>query len=124
MLNKFMVSGRMTADPEIKTTGENRFCKFTIACERAKRKGEEKPQTDFFDCIAWNRNADVIADWFGKDDMVTLVGSVHINRYEKDVQKRNSTEVKVEEIHFSGGKKNSSQTADDPYIGTENDPHF
>ena len=59
-----------------------------------------------------------------KGDMVTLVGSVHINRYEKDGQKRNSTEVKVEEIHFSGGKKNSSQTADDSYIGTENDPHF
>ena len=44
MLNKFMVSGRMTADPEIKNIGENRLCKFTIACERAKRKGEEKPQ--------------------------------------------------------------------------------
>ena len=40
MLNKFLVAGRMTADPEIQTKGENRLCKFTIACERPKRKGE------------------------------------------------------------------------------------
>ena len=88
MLNKFMVAGRLTADPEIKTVGDNRLCKFTIACDRPKRKGEEKAQTDFFDCTAWNRNADVVVDWFGKGDMVTLVGAVHINRYEKDGQKR------------------------------------
>ena len=70
MLNKFLVAGRMTADPEIKTSGENRLCKFTIACDRPKRKGEENPETDFFPCTAWNRNADVIVDWFGNDHMI------------------------------------------------------
>ena len=125
MLNKFMVTGRLTANPEI----QSRLCKFTIACDRPKHKGEENPETDFFTCTAWNRNADVIVDWFGKGDMVTLVGTVHIYRYEKDGQKRSSTEVKVEEIHFSGGKKreNTAPTAiryDNPYIGTENDPLF
>ncbi len=98
MLNKFLVAGRMTADPEIKTIGENRLCKFTIACDRPKRKGEETAETDFFPCTAWNRNADVIVDWFGKGDMVTLVGTVHNNRYEKDGQKRSAIEVKVEEM--------------------------
>ena len=122
MLNKFMVAGRLTADPEIKTVGENRLCKFTIACDRPKRKGEETAETDFFPCTAWNRNADVIVDWFGKGDMVTLVGSVHNNRYEKDGQKHSSTEVHVEEIHFSGNKKhiaheNSSYNAQ--YTGEE-----
>ena len=118
----------MTADPEIKTIGENRLCKFTIACDRPKRKGEENPETDFFPCTAWNRNADVIVDWFGKGDMVTLVGSVHNNRYEKDGQKRSSIEVKVEEIHFSGGKKKQENTAPtdngNPYAGTPDDPLF
>ena len=52
MLNKFLVAGRLTADPEIKTVGENRLCKFTIACDRPKRKGEENPETDFFPCTA------------------------------------------------------------------------
>ena len=129
MLNKFLVAGRLTADPEIKTIGENRLCKFTIACDRPKRKGEETAETDFLPCTAWNRKADVIVDWFGKGDMVTLVGAVHINRYEKDGQKRSSTEVKVEEIHFNGGKKreNTAQNAnsyDNPYAGTEEEPLF
>ena len=109
MLNKFLVAGRMTADPEIQTTGESRYCKFSIACDRPKRKGEDKPEVDFFNCIAWNRNADVIVDWFGKGDMITLVGAVHINRYEKNGKKCSSTEVKVEEIHFSGGKKKQTE---------------
>ena len=120
MLNKFLVSGRLTADPEMQTIGENRLCKFSIACDRPKRKGEEKAEVDFFSCTAWNRNADVVVDWFGKGDMITLVGAVHINRYEKDGQKRTATEIKVEEIHFSGGKKKDSN----PYISTENDPLF
>lgn len=128
MLNKFMVAGRLTADPEIKTIGENRLCKFTIAYDRPKRKGEEKAQTDFFDCTAWNRNADVVVDWFGKGNLVTLVGAVHINRYEKDGQKRSSTEVKVEEIRFSGGKKRENTAPTDnyenPYAETPNDPLF
>ena len=73
MLNKFLVAGRLTADPEIKTIGEKRLCKFTIACDRPKRKGEETAETDFFPCTAWNRNADVIVDWFGKGDMVLSI---------------------------------------------------
>lgn len=40
MLNKFLVAGRLTADPEMQTIGENRLCKFTIACDRPKCKGE------------------------------------------------------------------------------------
>ncbi len=125
MLNKFMVAGRLTADPEIQTVGENRLCKFTIACDRPRKKGVDKPETDFFHCAAWNRNADVIVDWFGKGDLVTLVGAVHIDRFVKDGQKRTSTEVKVEEIHFSGGKKRENNVpTDNPYAGTENDPLF
>ena len=130
MLNKFMVSGRLTADPEVKITGESRYCKFSIACDRPKRKGEEKADVDFFACIAWNRNADVIADWFGKGDMITLVGSLRNNNYETDGIKHYRDEVKVEEIHFTGGKKkqdgNTAPTDGymNPYAGTENDPLF
>ena len=114
MLNKFMVSGRLTADPKMQTVGENHCCKFSIACNRRKRKDAENAEVDFFNCVAWNRNADVIFDWFGKGDMVTIVGEVHINRYEKDGLKRTATEVKVEEIHFSGGKRKDS-----PHTETE-----
>lgn len=115
MLNKFLVAGRLTADPEIQNIGKNRLCKFTIACDRPKRKGEDKPETDFFNYVAWERNGDTIVNYFRKGDMITLVGEVHINRYEKDGQKRTATEVKVEEIHFSGNRKAQPVRTDIPY---------
>ena len=82
---------------------------------------EEKTETDFFTCTAWNRNADVVVDWFGKGDIITLVGAVHINQYEKNGEKRNSTDVKVEEIHFSGGKKNNNSNTN---AGSGEEPLF
>lgn len=115
MLNKFLVAGRLTTDPELQTIGENRLCKFMIACDRPKRKGQTDYETDFFNCVAWNRNGDTIVNRFKKGDMITLVGEVHISRYEKDSQKRTATEVKVKEIHFSGNKKAQPVRTDIPY---------
>ena len=121
MLNKFLVAGRLTADPEIQNIGENRLCKFTIACDRPKRKGQDDHETDFFNCVAWNRNGDTIISYFKKGDMITIVGEVHINRYEKDGQKRSATEVKVEEIHFSGNRKTQPVRTDILY-SSDNPP--
>lgn len=121
MLNIFLVAGRLTADPEMQNIGENRLCKFTIACFRPKRKGQDEHETDFFNCVAWNRNGDTIISYFKKGDMITIVGEVHINRYEKDGQKRNATEVKVEEIHFSGNRKAQPVRTDVPY-SSDNPP--
>lgn len=115
MLNKFLVAGRLTADPEMQNIGENRLYKFTIACDRPKRKGQNDHETDFFNCVAWNRNSDTIISYFKKGDMITIVGEVHINRYEKNGQKRSVTEVKVEEIHFSGNRKAQPVRTDIPY---------
>ena len=122
MLNKFLVAGHLTADPEMQNIGDNRLCKFTIACDRPKRKGQDDHETDFFNCVAWNRNGDTIVSWFRKGDMITIVGEVHINRYEKDGQKRSATEVKVEEIHFSGNRKAQPVRTDIPY--SDDNPLF
>ena len=98
-----------------------------LATARSVR-ARKTPKPTSFPAPPVIRNADVIVDWFGKGDMVTLVGSVHNNRYEKDGQKRSSIEVKVEEIHFSGGKKKQENTVPtgngNPYAGTEDDPLF
>ena len=122
MLNKFLAAGRLTADPEVQTKGDNRLCKFSIACERPKRKGDDTAETDFFNCTAWNRNADVIADWFRKGDMITLVGSVHINRYEKNGTMQSYTEVTVDEIHFTGGKKKENEDKNSEFNGNYSSP--
>lgn len=59
MLNNVMIMGRLTADSEVKIAGENRYCRFSLAVQRPKRKGEETAETDFFNLVAWNNNADV-----------------------------------------------------------------
>jgi single-strand DNA-binding protein len=110
MLNQIMLMGRLTADPEIRTTEDSRYCKFSIAVQRSKRKGENNAETDFFNCIAWNRNADVIADWYSKGDMLMIVGTLRNSTYEKNGEKRVSTEIVVREIHFTVSKKKSTDS--------------
>ena len=109
MLNTVLLTGRFTANPELRNTGDSRYCKFSLAVQRPKRKGDEIPETDFFNCIAWNRNADVIVDWFSKGDMITVVGTLRNHRYEKDGENRIATQIVVREIHFTGGKKASDE---------------
>lgn len=107
MLNNVNIMGRLTDDPEIRNNGENRYCKFTIAFQRPAREGEDNAETDFFNCIAWNRNADVIADWYSKGDKLLIVGTLRNSKYEKNGKKHTSTEIVVKEIHFTGSKKKS-----------------
>lgn len=107
MLNNVNIMGRLTDDPEIRNNGENRYCKFTIAFQRPARKGVDNAETDFFNCIAWNRNADVIADWYSKGDKLLIVGTLRNSKYEKNGKKHTYTEIVVKEIHFTGSKKKS-----------------
>lgn len=120
MLNNVMMMGRLTADPEVKTAGENRYCRFSIAVQRPKRKGEETAETDFFNLVAWNGNADVISRWYRKGDMLMIIGTLRNSTYEKNGEKRVSTEIVVKEIHFTGGKKadTSNRQASDSISNT------
>lgn len=111
MLNHVMLMGRLTADPEIKITENAKYCRFCLAVQRPKKKGDTA-ETDFFHCKAWNGVADVVAQWYRKGDMMMLVGSMRNHRYEKNGEKRIATEVIVREIHFTGNKRNS-QSADE-----------
>lgn len=61
MLNTVLLTGRLTATPEIRNTGDSHYCRFSLAVQRPKYKGEESSETDFFNCITWNGNADVSA---------------------------------------------------------------
>lgn len=109
MLNLVSLMGRLTAMPELKSTDNSHFCKFSLAVQRPKHKSEETSETDFFNCIAWNRNADVICDWFKKGDMMTIVGNLRNHKYEKNGENHTATEIIVREIHFSNRKKNTDE---------------
>lgn len=117
MTNIVIETGRLTADPELRYTGETPLCKFRIAVDRPKKKGAEKPETDFFNCTAWNHNAEFINDMFSKGEMITVVGNLRSYTFEKNGEKRSSVEIKVNEVHFPGTRRktvdeNNSESAD------------
>ena len=97
---KSLPGSKPAADPKLKVTGDSKLCKFRIAVDRPKKKGADKPETDFFNCTAWNHNAEFINDMFSKGETITVVGNLRSSTYEKNGEKRTSVEIKVNEVHF------------------------
>ena len=74
MLNKVIIMGRLTRDPEIKKVNSDiSVCSFSIACDRdIVNKQNNERETDFFDVTAWRSTADFVGKYFGKGRMIVL----------------------------------------------------
>lgn len=99
--NKIILGGRLTADPELKTTQSGvSVTSFSIAVSRPRTKDADK-QTDFIDCVAWRQTAEFITRWFHKGSSILLEGSLQVRSFEdKNGQKRRVTEVNVDGAFF------------------------
>lgn len=113
MLNKVILQGRLTANPELKTTTTGiSVCSFTLAVDRSYQSGKEK-QTDFINCVAWRSTAEFISKWFAKGRMMIASGELQVRKYTaNDGSNRYATEVIVDDVNFGGDKK---ETQDAPY---------
>ena len=105
MMNKIFLQGRLCADPEYKTTASGvSLCNFRLAVERDYRDGAGEKVTDFINCTAWRGTADFVAKYFGKGQMMLVVGALTSRNYEdKNGQKRTAYEVQADHVYFSGG---------------------
>lgn len=108
-MNKVILSGRLTADPELRTTQSGvASCRFTIAVDRKfadKNTGERK--ADFITCVAWRQSAEFVSRYFNKGKMIMVEGALRNNNY----QDRNHPDVThytldllVESVEFAGDK--------------------
>ena len=116
MLNKAILMGRLTADPELRHTQNNTpVTSFTLAVNRSYGKNE---QTDFIDVVAWQRTAEFVSQWFHKGMLVAVAGRIQTRTWaDKTGQKRKSVEVVADEVHFAESKKDSqSQPRNDGAI--------
>ena len=106
MLNKAILNGRLTKAPELKQTNSGKsVCGFTIAVDRSR----DREKTDFIPIVAWGKTAEFVNQWFGKGDLITIVGRIEVRNYEdKNGNKRTATEIIAEEVLF-GGSKSTSQ---------------
>ena len=124
MLNKAILMGRLTRDPELRHTQSNTaVCGFTLAVNR-----DYVPQggqtTDFIEVVAWGKTAEFVSKYFAKGQLVAVTGRLQTGNWEdKQGNKRITVEVNAEEVHFaepkrSGEFKESNETP--PAEFTEN----
>ena len=106
MLNAIFLHGRLTVDPELKSTsGGISYCNFTVAVDGFAKKGEDKP-TDFFNCVAWRNTAEMICKYFRKGKEIVISGEMHSNKYtDNDGNNRIAWKVNVNSVDFCGNAK-------------------
>ena len=104
--------GRLTKDVELKTVGDTYVCNFCLARTRDfKRKDEEHPESDFVDCVAWGKTAELLSKYFHKGNRVGVSGSLQTRTYEnQNGFKVKVTEVFVEQVEFIERKTDSTAT--------------
>jgi single-strand DNA-binding protein len=104
-MNKVILMGRLTKDPEIRYTQTSKaVANFTIAVSRRFKKDE----ADFINCVAWEKTAEFISKYFSKGGMIAVVGSIQTRTWDDEDGKRHYvTEVVAEEAYFTGERNNS-----------------
>ncbi len=108
MLNSVIIMGRLTADPELRTTTSGlSVTSFTVAVDRNYKSGDER-QTDFINCVAWRATADFVTRYFRKGQMIAVQGSLQVRNYEdKNGNKRTAYDVVADNVSFCGSKNES-----------------
>ena len=103
-MNKLILVGRFTKDPEIRVSGNVTIAKFSLAVDR-KYKRDGEPEADFFNCTAFNKTAELVEKYCKKGTKMVVEGRIQNDNYEKDGVKHYSVAVIVENIEFAESKK-------------------
>lgn len=112
-LNKVILGGRLTAEPELKQTNSGiPVCSFSIAVNRRfAKQGEEngnQQTADFINCTAWRQQAEFLSRYFHKGSSICIVGAIQTRSWtDQNGQKRYATEVVVDEVMFVDSKSES-----------------
>lgn len=109
--NKIILGGRLTADPELKTTQSGiAVCTFSIAVSRPKSQNQQDTAADFITCVAWRNQADFVSQYFTKGSAICVVGRLQTRNYtDQQGVKRYVTEVNVDEVNFVDSKSDNTQ---------------
>lgn len=122
-MNLTVLVGRLTKDPELRMTqSQNAVCSFTLAVDRKYKDASGERQTDFINCVAWRKTAELIEKYVKKGHRLGVIGSIQTRNYDdKDGRRVYVTEVVVDEIEFlqpreqseyQGGSQQSYQDDD------------
>lgn len=108
-MNNVQLSGRLVKDPDVRWTNSGKqVCTFTVASQRPFKNANGEYDADFINCIAWDKTAEMIGNYFAKGDSIMIpAGRIQVRTYEgNDGNRRWATEVVVERVEFMESKKN------------------
>lgn len=117
MLNKIIIMGRLTRDPELRHTGTGTaVAAFSLAVDRDFKAQSGEKETDFIDVVAWRNLGVFVSKYFTKGRMAVVEGRLQIRDWvDQNGGKRRSAEVVAENIYFGDSKKVSD--SDTPAAG-------
>ena len=118
MLNHIVIMGRLTRDPELRSTqsGVN-VASFTVAVDRdfGGRDGGER-QTDFIDCVAWRSTGEFVSKYFRKGSMIVVSGRLQSRKWQdREGNNRTSWEISADNVYFGESRRDSGETRGDSY---------
>ena len=109
-MNKVELIGRLTKDPEKKSTDKGTsVVSFSVAVQRKYKNADGNYDADYINCVAWRTTADFIANYFTKGQRIGVVGSLTTRSYEVEGKKRFVTEVNVDEAEFVESKEKKTE---------------
>lgn len=105
-LNKVMVIGNLTKDPETRQAGSYSIAMFSIAVNKRSKSadGQKKEEVSYFDCEAWNKTGELVMQYCKKGRSVLVEGHLQQDRWEKEGQKRSKVKIVADNVQFLSPK--------------------
>lgn len=109
MLNKVVIMGRFTKDPELRRTGSGTaVTSFSMACDRDFKSKSGDKETDFIEVVAWKNTAEFVSKYFSKGRMAVVEGRLQIRDWtDKAGNKRITAEIVADNVYFADSKRDS-----------------
>ena len=116
MLNKIILMGRLTRDPELRKTGNGTaVTSFILAVDRDYKPQDGERETDFIDVVAWRGTAEFVSKYFTKGRMAVVEGRLQVRDWnDNDGAKRRSTEVIADNVYSGDSRRSESGTPAEP----------
>lgn len=122
MLNKVIIMGRLTRDPELRRTpGGTAVTSFTVAVDRDFKSQSGEKETDFIDVVAWRNTGEFAAKYLAKGRMAAVEGRIQARDWQnKDGNRRKAVEVVADNVYFADSKRDSKPQE----TTSSNEPEF
>ncbi len=123
-MNKVILIGRLTRDPELRYTGSNTpVATFSLAVNRSFTNQNGEREADFINCVVWRKLAETVKNYLSQGSQVAVEGRIQTRNYDdQNGQRRYVTEVVVENIDFVGTKRDNSQSSNQPNFNSQTVP--